>query len=225
MTSAAATGRAIGRELLVLASSVATGVVVGLVVARMSGDKMAPWILGRASGVCAYVMLVALVLLGLSLSHPRRADRGRSAMTRMRAHIVLALLTIAFLALHIVVLATDRYAGVGWWGAALPMGAQYRPVPVTLGIIGAWLGLLAGLSAALAGRLPRRAWWPLHKIAGLTFVLVWIHGVYAGSDTEVLLWLYLSTGLLVAGAAIGRYATRKPQVADALDDAVDEARV
>jgi hypothetical protein len=37
--------------------------------------------------------------------------------------------------------------------------------------------------------------------------------------------LYLSTGLLVAGAAIGRYATRKPQVADALDDAVEEARV
>jgi hypothetical protein len=214
--TAAARGRALGRELAVLASGAVTGALVGFVVARVTGDRMAPWILGRASGVCAYLLLVALVLLGISLSHPRRADRGRSAMTRMRAHIVLSLLTLALTALHVVVLATDRYAGVGWWGAALPMGAQYRPLPVTLGVVGAWVGLLAGLSAAAAGRLPRRAWWPLHKVAAVSLVLIWLHGVYAGSDTPVLLGMYVATGLLVAGAAVERYATRRPRVLDDL---------
>ncbi len=214
MTAAATTGRAFGREVLVVASAAVTGIIAGLVVAQMSGNRMAPWILGRATGISSYLLLVALVLLGLSLSHPRRAERGRTAMVRMRAHIVLSLLTLALTALHIVVLATDRYAGVGWWGAALPMGAQYRPVPVTLGVIGAWVGLLAGLSAAAAGRLPRRAWWPLHKVAAVSLVLIWLHGVFAGSDTPALLGLYAGTGALVVVMALGRYAARRPRVPD-----------
>jgi predicted ferric reductase len=212
MSTAAVRGRAIGHELLVLISSAVTGTIIGLVVARVSGDRMAPWILGRATGVCSYLLLTALVVLGLTLSHPRRAERGRTAMLRMRAHIVLSLLTLALTVLHIVVLATDRYAGVGWWGAALPMGAQYRPVAVTLGVIGAWIGVLAGLSAGVAGRLPRRAWWPLHKVAAVSYVLIWLHGVYAGSDTRPLLGLYLGTGALVLMVAVGRYTARRPGV-------------
>ena len=209
MSTFVTAGRIIGRQVMLIASGVATGALVGLAVARVASDKMAPWILGRASGVCAYLLLVALVLFGISLSHPGRAGRGRSAMLRMRAHVVLALLTFAFLVLHVVVLATDKYAGVGWWGAALPMGAHYRPVPVMFGIVGAWLVVLAGASAALAGRLPRRAWWPLHKIAALTFVCVWIHSFFAGSDTPALFAVYVGSGLLVLGAALGRYASRR----------------
>jgi hypothetical protein len=120
-------------------------------------------------------------------------------------------MTLAVTGLHIFVLATDRYAGVGWWGAALPMRASYRPLPVTLGLIGVWIGVLAGVSAALAGRLPRRAWWPLHKVAAVSLVLIWLHGVYAGSDTPVLLGLYVGTGMLVIGAAFGRYVARRPR--------------
>lgn len=214
MTSIVSAGRGLGRLLLFVAGAGAVGVSTGWAVHRVSGDRMAPWILGRASGVCAYLMLVALVLLGLSLSHPRRAQRGRSATTRMRAHVLLALLSFGFIALHVISLATDAYAGVGWWGSVVPFGAQYRPLPVSLGVLGLWLGLLTGGSAALAGRLPRRAWWPLHKVAALTFVLVWLHGVFAGSDTRALLGLYAGTGLLVLGAVVDRYSHRRPRVLD-----------
>jgi cytochrome b561 len=214
MTSVVSAGRGIGRLILLVAGGATVGVTVGWVVNRVSGDRMAPWILGRASGACAYLMLFGLVLFGLSLSHPLRAQRGRFATTRMRAHVVLALLTFGFIVLHVVALATDAYAGVGWWGAAMPWGAQYRPLPVTLGVLGVWLGLLAGGSAALAGRLPRRIWWPVHKVAALTFVLVWLHGVFAGSDTKVLLGMYVGTGLLVLGAVVDRYVRRRPGVLD-----------
>ena len=99
-------------------------------------------------------------------------------------HVSLAVFTLAFTALHVVVLATDSYAGVGWRGALVPMAATYRPVPVTLGVIGVYAGLLAGLTAALAGRVTARIWWPIHKVAALSLVLVWVHGVLAGSDTR-----------------------------------------
>jgi hypothetical protein len=88
------------------------------------------------------------------------------------------------------------------------MAAQYRPAAVTLGVVGAWIGLLAGLSAAAAGRLPRRLWWPLHKVAAISLVLIWLHGVFAGSDTPALLALYLASGAIVLVAAAHRYLAR-----------------
>lgn len=192
-------------------SAAVTGLAIGGALHSISGNRMAPWILGRASGLCAYLLLVALVLFGLVLSHPARARlRLPSTATRIRTHITLAFLALAATALHVVVLATDKWAGVGWAGAVLPLNATYRPVPVTLGILGLWLGLLAGVSAALAGRLPRRAWWPVHKVAAGSLVLVWAHGVLAGSDTPALLALYVVTGMLVVGVAGSRYATRTP---------------
>jgi hypothetical protein len=185
--------------------------LVGGALQKVAGNRMAPWIIGRAAGVCAYLLLVSLVLLGLALSHPWRSRvRRPSATSRIRAHVALSVFTLGFTVLHVVVLATDRYAGVGWWGAFVPMGAAYRPAAVTLGIVGVDVALLVGLSAAAAGRLPRRAWWPLHKIAVLALVLIWVHGVLAGGDTPALLGIYVASGLLVLAVAISRYAARTP---------------
>jgi hypothetical protein len=203
--------RAAGRGALVLVSAAASGMLVGGALQKVAGNRMAPWIIGRAAGVCAYLLLVSLVLLGLALSHPWRSRvRRPSATSRIRAHVALSVFTLGFTVLHVVVLATDRYAGVGWWGAFVPMGAAYRPAAVTLGIVGVDVALLVGLSAAAAGRLPRRAWWPLHKIAVLALVLIWVHGVLAGGDTPALLGIYVASGLLVLSVAISRYAARTP---------------
>lgn len=203
--------RATGFALGGMVSAGTTGVLVGMASRSVSHNRMAPWIIGRAAGVSSYLMLVALVLLGLLLSHPWRSRWHRpSSATRIRVHIVLAVLTLALTLLHVVFLATDRYAGVGWWGVVLPLRATYRPVPVTLGLLGAWAGLFAGGTAALAGRLPARAWWPIHKVAASALVLVWLHGVLAGGDTYALRWMYLGSGMLVVAAAISRYAARSP---------------
>jgi hypothetical protein len=203
--------RATGFALAATASVGATGVLVGAAAGSVRGNRMAPWIIGRAAGVSAYLLLVALVLLGLLLSHPWRARLRRpSHPARVRLHVVLAVLVLVLTVVHVLVLATDRFAGVGWWGALLPMRASYRPVPVTLGLIGSWTGLLAGITAALAGHLPARAWWPIHKVATASLVLLWLHGVLAGGDTHALRWIYLSTGLVVGAAAISRYAARTP---------------
>jgi hypothetical protein len=205
------TAASTGRVGVVLVSSAVTGLLVGGVAQRLAGNRMAPWIVGRASGIVAYLLLVTLVLAGLVLSHPGRARLHRpSAVTRIRLHVALALFTGAALAVHVVVLATDRWAGVGWFGAVVPMGASYRPAAVTLGVVATWLGILAGASAALAGRLPRRAWWPLHKVAAATLVLTWLHGVLAGGDTTALLAMYRATGVVVVAAAVWRYTARRP---------------
>ena len=197
-----------GLVLLVTVSAVVTSWLIGTAVSAIAGDRMAPWILGRAAGITSYLLLVALVLMGLALSHPGRARwRRPSSATRIRTHVSLSVFTFLFVVLHIVVLATDSYAGVGWWGTFVPMGASYRPLPVTLGVIALYAGLAAGLTASLAGRWARRVWWPIHKVAIVSLVLVWLHGVLAGADSSALLGMYVLTGLAVLGLAISRYTT------------------
>jgi DMSO/TMAO reductase YedYZ heme-binding membrane subunit len=90
------------------------------------------------------------------------------------------------------------------------MQSAYLPVAVTLGVLGAWAGLVVGSTALLAGHLPQRLWWRVHKVAIVALLLVWLHGVLAGGDTAMLRWLYLSTGGLVAVVALSRYAARTP---------------
>jgi hypothetical protein len=218
--------RAVSAVLLAVLVAASAGVsawLIGRAVVGVRGNRQAPWILGRAAGVTTYLLLVALVAMGLVLSHPWRTRVAwPSAATRIRIHVSLAVFTLAFLVLHVVVLATDSYAGVGWRGALVPMGASYRPVSVTLGLVAAYAGLLAGLTAALAGRIAIRIWWPIHKVSALTLAAVWVHGLWAGSDTKLLLPIYLGTGGAVVLLALSRYAARTP--ADRVDELTDSAR-
>jgi hypothetical protein len=213
--AAAAARRGLLAGLVVLgttASAGVTGWLVGGTASSVAGNHNAPWIIGRAAGLSSYLLLVALVATGLVLSHPGRARLRRPrAATRIRLHVSLAVFTLALTVLHVVVLATDSYAHVGWHGALVPMGSAYRPVPVTLGVIGSYAGLLAGVTASLSGRrLVSRAWWPIHKVASVSLLLVWVHGVAAGIDTPSLLGLYLVTGAGVLALAVWRYLARTP---------------
>lgn len=188
-----------------------TGLMVGSAAQHIAGRHLAVWVVGRASAMCAYVLLVALVLMGLLLSHPWRARvRRPSTAGRIRLHITLSVFTLVFITLHIVILATNRYAGIGWWGALVPMGASYRPVAITMGLIAVWAGLLAGITAALAGRLPRRLWWPIHKVASVALVLAWLHSVLGGKDTVALFVLYIPTAALLVVVAVSRYVAHQP---------------
>jgi hypothetical protein len=197
---------------LVAISAAITGWLVGITVSSLSGNQNAPWILGRSAGISAYLLLALLVATGLVLSHPLRARfRVPSTTTRIRLHIGLAIFTLVFTVLHIVVLATDSYAKVGWAGAFIPMKAEYRPLGVTLGVLALYSGFISGLTAAFASRWAARVWWPIHKVAAVAFVLVWVHGVMSGADTAPLMFLYLITGGAIVALAVSRYITRTPR--------------
>jgi hypothetical protein len=194
------------------ASAAATSALVGAGVSSVAGDRKAHWLLGRAAGISSYLLMVGLVSFGLLLSHPATTAWKRPTRpTRMRIHVSLAVFTLAFTVLHIVVLATDPWAGVGWRGTVIPGAASYRPLAVSLGVIGLYAGLLAGLTAAAAGRIAGRIWWPIHKVAIVTLVLIWVHAVQAGSDTSALFAMYLATGAFVVVLAASRYTARSPQ--------------
>jgi DMSO/TMAO reductase YedYZ heme-binding membrane subunit len=192
-----------------LVSVAACGWVAVDVAGTLSGQGSASWMLGRASGFTAALLMWLLVVLGLLLSHPAMPKVGwPSRVAVIRVHVALAVFTLAFAVLHVVVLATDPWAQVGWRGALLPMASQFRPVAVTLGVLALWSALLSIATVALAGRVLGRVWWPIHKLAGVAFVLVWAHGLLAGSDSRTTVVWYLVTGAVVLELAVSRYAAK-----------------
>lgn len=172
--------------------------------------RMLPWILGRGLGIGAYLGLTTLTAAGLWLRHPWRLRVGGThPEALLRVHAALGALTLLLVMGHVVALVLDTYAGVGLLGAVVPGQASYRPVAVALGTISIYLGVLVGGSAALAGRLVRRAWLPIHRVALAVFATGWLHGVLAGSDTASLRWLYVATGLPVVFLAASRQVARR----------------
>jgi methionine sulfoxide reductase heme-binding subunit len=183
---------------------------VSAVVARVS-VQMLPWVLGRAFGVAAYLGLAVMTAIGLWLRHPWRIRRARwSGPAVHRAHALLAAVTLLFVAGHVVALAVDRYAGVGWSGAFVPGQSGYRPLGVALGTIGLYVALAVGLSARLAGWIGGRAFVSVHRLGIAAFVAVWLHGVLSGSDSHFLLPVYVLSGAGILVLALTRRQLTPP---------------
>ena len=166
-----------------------------------------PWLTGRALGIAAYLALTALVTFGVWMRHPWRLRYPvLHAETRLRVHATLATATLALVAGHLAVLASDRYAGVGWVGAVVPFRASYRPTAVALGVLAMLFLVVVFASARAAGRVGARHWLVSHRLAAVNFALVWFHGVLAGTDTSALRLLYVLTGGVVVFVVLTRYA-------------------
>lgn len=197
--------------LVALAFGVGSMAIVWPMTRQTLAGQMPTWVLGRAAGVASYVLLLLLVITGLVLSHPwARHLHLPSPRTRLTIHATLSLFTMVFVVLHLVVLALDPWAKVGWIGALLPMASEYRPVAVSLGVLALWAGIITGVTARFAGRFAARYWWPIHKVAAALLLLVWAHSVFAGSDVAALTTFYIATGLFVVALAVTRYAARTP---------------
>ncbi len=199
----------------VLVVSVGTGYVVAKHSASLLHDRMLPWILSRALGLGAYVALSALVALGIWFRHPWRVVRrvpGPQAL--LRAHASLAAATVVLLAGHVVAVALDHYAGVGWTGVFVPWHAQYRPTAVALGSLAMYGIVLVVVTAALAGSVARRVWLPIHSVSAVFFGLCLAHGLLAGSDSRVLWWLYALSGAAVAVLQVSRLWARPVELAE-----------
>lgn len=152
-------------------------------------QDLEPWrTLGLLSGWAGTTLLVASLLLLLRLPGAVRALGGLQAL--QQAHHHCGVLAYALLLLHPLALA----AGGGGWSLLDPR--PHGPA-VWLGWL-ALLGLMAGLAATFALRLPYRRWHAWHHLTGAAVVAGLAHVALLLADPP-LLW----TLALVAALALG----------------------
>ena len=118
------------------------------------------WLLARASGMTAYVLVTLSVLAGLVLKS-RPFGRLRPA-TVTQIHRALALYAIAAIAAHGIALVLDTTVKVSPAALAIPGLISYRPLATSLGVLAAELTILVYASFSLRRRIGFRAWRALH---------------------------------------------------------------
>lgn len=187
-------------------------VIVGLLVAT---DQILPatseyqaqtriWLAARATGIVGLVLLAAEVLMGILMSHPRQ-PQWKTSKTIFPWHESLWVFVFAFLAIHVVSLVVDEYAGVGIGGALVPGLSEYRSAPVAIGVIGLYALVLTVVTARFTKLLPSGWWLRLHRFSAVVLALAWVHGVLAGTDTDALRPLYWLVALSVLAGVTYRY--------------------
>jgi sulfoxide reductase heme-binding subunit YedZ len=160
------------------------------------------WLVARASGFAAYALLTASVLAGLVL-RSRPFGRAVKAATVTELHRTLALLGLAYLALHGTALLLDRTVRITPAALLVPGLGSYRPLAVSLGVLAGELMLLVYASFRVRRRIGVRAWRALHWLTYLVFAGATAHGLAAGTDSAQP-W---ALGLYVGAVAAVAFAT------------------
>jgi hypothetical protein len=167
------------------------------------------WLLARAAGLTAYVLLTASVLAGLVLTSRPLGTRLRAA-TVTDVHRALALLAVGMTALHGAALVLDATVEVSPLALVLPGLVAYRPLPTALGVLAGDLMVLVYASFSARRLIGARAWRRLHWLTYGVFAAATAHGLAAGSDSGRPWALGLYAGALGAVAAAATWRALIP---------------
>lgn len=141
------------------------------------------WILARASGLTAYVLLTLSILAGLTVkSRPfRRAVRAASVVD---VHRFLTVLALGAVAIHAGALVLDSTVHIRLGALLVPGLSTYRPLWTGLGVAAAELAVVIWISFPLRKRIGMRAWRSLHFATYGVFALATAHGLMGGTDSS-----------------------------------------
>jgi sulfoxide reductase heme-binding subunit YedZ len=138
------------------------------------------------------LLLSASVGFGLALS-ARVAERPGGAARLKTLHEATALIGLATIAGHGLLLLGDNYLRPGLAGIALPFATPAAPFFNGLGIIAGWMAAALGLSYYGRRRIGSARWRRLHRWTLLAYLLALAHTLGAGTDATST-WLIVLLG-------------------------------
>jgi methionine sulfoxide reductase heme-binding subunit len=170
------------------------------------------WYASRAAGLLALLLLTATVVLG-ALTGGRASSSRWPRFAVAALHRNLSLLTLAFVAVHVVTAVVDSYVGIGWLDVVLPFVSAYQPF--WLGLGAAALDLLAALlvTSLLRTRISPKVWRTVHWAAYACWPIALLHGFGIGDgDTRSGWGIALVLGCVAAAVAavLWRVGTSHP---------------
>lgn len=139
------------------------------------------WLVSKASGIVALVLISLSVLIGLAMA-AQLLGRPKLRRTAARLHEHIALSALGAIALHGLALLGDHWLKPGWRGITVPFALSYKPGFTGIGIVAGYLAVLLGPSFYLRRRIGARRWRKLHRATVIVWVLSAVHAIGAGSD-------------------------------------------
>jgi sulfoxide reductase heme-binding subunit YedZ len=174
------------------------------------------WILARAAGLTAYILLTTSMLAGLTLKS-RVLGRAVKASAITDVHRVLALAGLGAIGLHGLALVLDATVKVTPLALLVPGLVDYRSWWVGVGVVAG--ELMTAVAASFWARpwIGVRAWRAVHWLSYGAFVLASAHGLLAGSDSgrPWAIAIYAGAAGSITIATAWRALGRRPRAARA----------
>jgi sulfoxide reductase heme-binding subunit YedZ len=154
------------------------------------------WYATRGAGIVSLIMLNAVVCLGIMTS-VRWQRPGWPRFLSAELHRSLALLTLVFLAIHIVIAVVDPYTSLGLAAALVPFSSSYKQVWLGLGSVALYLLAAIIVTSLLRSRLGHRAWRAVHWLTYAAWPIALIHGFGTGTDSSATWMWAIDAGCVV----------------------------
>jgi hypothetical protein len=139
------------------------------------------WYAARAAGIVAYVLLTAVVALGVGMAGRVTPPRWPKFAIE-EVHRFGGILVGTFLVIHIAAIAVDSFMPFTLIQLAVPFADHYRPLWVACGIVAAELLLALAIANYLRSRMPYRWWRRTHYLTVLVWLGATAHGIGSGTD-------------------------------------------
>jgi len=167
-------------------------------------DTQVLWFASRATGAVSLTLFTAVMVLGI-ITSGRLGLPGLPRAGVLRLHRYLTLVSIAFLAVHIITAVADGYVDLSYWDVLIPFGAGFDPFWIGLATVAVDLLIAIGITSALRLRLSARVWRAVHLSAYAMWPLVLLHGfgVSGGDGRQAWMLILDAVCILAVLVAIG----------------------
>lgn len=171
----------------------------------------ADWYLIRSSGVVSLVLLTIVMALGIATANRWRLG-GQPRFVTPAFHRSLSLLSVVFVAIHVVTALLDPYAAVSVLATVLPFARAANALWIGLGALSLDVIVALIVTSLLRARLGYRTWRVTHWLAYVSWPLAFAHSVGIGSDATTPWFRALAIACLAAivAAAASRVLLQRP---------------
>lgn len=149
---------------------------------------IALWYASRATGLVSLLLFTGVMVLGAANS-ARFSSQRWPRFAVLGLHRNLSLLTIVFLAIHIVTAIIDPYAGIQWLTVVVPFVSQYQPFWLGLGTVAFDLFAALVISSLARPRISPGLWRLIHWAAYVSWPIAVLHGFAIGGGDSRLVWV------------------------------------
>jgi sulfoxide reductase heme-binding subunit YedZ len=163
------------------------------------------WYASRATGVVSLILLSIVMIIGVLVNRQGRLP-GLPAFAVTGLHRSLSLLSVAFIAGHVITAVVDPYVSIRAVAILIPFTSAYLPFWLGLGAVALDLIIALIITSLARARVPRRIWRGVHWLAYAAWPVAFVHGIGASPDLRSggLRALAIGCALAVGGAAVWR---------------------
>ena len=156
------------------------------------------WYIVRSSGFIAYLLLWLSTAWGLAIPS-KIADRFLHGSYTFEFHQFISLLSLGFLALHMVVLLADLYLPYSLAQILVPFLSPYRPLWVGIGVIAFYLTTIVTGTYYLRSQIGMKAFRYIHYTSLIGYLGATAHSFFSGTDSSLPIaqFMYAGTFLVV----------------------------